>query len=78
MGVRPEYVALAETGIAATIAKVSDVGRHYVVDAIVGDASVKCVLDHDPPEKGSAVCLQFRPDKTRVYRDGWIATEVRP
>ena len=77
LGVRPEHISVSETGIDATITKVSDVGRHFVIDAMVGDTALKAVLEHDPPEQGSAVHLQFRPDKTRVYRDGWIATEAR-
>ena len=77
LGVRPEHVGLAPGGFPARVAKVSDVGRHYVVDAMVGDARLKAVIDHNPPEPGSEVSLSFRPDKTRVYRDGWIATEAR-
>ncbi len=78
LGVRPEHVVVTEDGIPAVVTKVSDVGRHFVVDAMVGDVGLKVVLDHTPPEKGSAVHLQFKPEQTRVYRDGWIATEARP
>ena len=77
LGVRPEHVRVAEAGIPATVTKVSDVGRHFVVEAQVGASSLKAVLEEAPPEKGSAVHLAFQPEKTRVYRDGWIATEAR-
>ena len=77
LGIRPERISIAETGIPATVTKVADVGRHFVVDAMVGTTPLKAVLDHQPPEKGSQVHLQFRPDQARVYRDGWIATEAR-
>ncbi|MEL7280333.1 MAG: ABC transporter ATP-binding protein [Pseudomonadota bacterium] len=77
LGVRPEHVSVAEVGIPATVTKVSDVGRHFVVEAQVGASSLKAVLEEAPPEKGSAVHLAFQPNKTRVYRDGWIATEAR-
>ena len=77
LGIRPERISIAETGIPAVISKVADVGRHFVVDTVVGGTSLKAVLEHSPPEQGSAVHLQFRPDQCRVYRDGWIATEAR-
>ncbi|MEM6564437.1 MAG: ABC transporter ATP-binding protein [Pseudomonadota bacterium] len=77
LGVRPEYVDIADAGIPATITKVADVGRHFVVDARVGNTSLKAVTEHNPPDAGSAVHLSFRQEQARLYRDGWIATEVR-
>ncbi|MEX0348881.1 MAG: ABC transporter ATP-binding protein [Paracoccaceae bacterium] len=77
LGVRPEHVAIAESGVPAHITKVSDVGRHFIVDAMVGQTPLKAVLDHDAPEQGSEVRLSFNPNQTRVYRDGWIATQER-
>ncbi len=77
LGIRPEYVSVADQGVPATVTKVSDVGRHFVIDAMVGETRLKVVSEHSAPEQGSAVHLAFRPDQTRVYRDGWIATEAR-
>ena len=76
LGVRPEFVSIGDTGVPAWVRKVSDVGRHSVVDAMVGDISVKAVVDHASVARGDEVHLSFRPDQTRLYRDGWIATEV--
>ncbi|WP_406648752.1 ABC transporter ATP-binding protein [Aliisedimentitalea scapharcae] len=77
LGIRPEFVSLGDSGIAARIRKVSDVGRHSVVEAMVGDIPVKAVVEGAVPEQGEAVHLVLRPDQTRLYRDGWIATEAR-
>lgn len=77
IGVRPEYVSLGESGIKAKIRKVSDVGRHCVIDAMVGDVLVKAVVNTDVPAQGETVHLHFEPSKTRVYRDGWIATQAK-
>ena len=74
LGIRPEHIDIAEQGVPAHVTKVSDVGRHYVIDARVGDVALKAVTEHSAPEPGTAVNLAFHPDKTRVYRDGWIAT----
>ena len=77
LGIRPEFIRLAGAGIAARVRKVSDVGRHAVVETMVGDTAVKAVVDEADVEQGAEVYLEFRADQTRLYRDGWIATEAR-
>ena len=77
LGIRPEYIEIAETGVPATITKVADVGRHFVIDAMVGDTRLKAVTERNPPDVGTAVHLAFQEEQTRVYRDGWVATEAR-
>lgn len=77
LGVRPEYIQIAETGVPATITKVADVGRHFVIDARVGNTALKAVSEHGAPDQGATVNLNFPPEQSRVYRDGWIATEAR-
>ncbi|MEL6645464.1 MAG: ABC transporter ATP-binding protein [Pseudomonadota bacterium] len=77
LGIRPEHVSIADAGVPATVTKVADVGRHFVIDALVGETRLKAVSEHSAPEAGSAVHLAFRPEQTRVYRNGWIATEAR-
>ena len=74
IGVRPEFVSIEDDGLAATVRKVSDVGRHYVVEAMVGDNRVNAIVDEAAPEQGETVHLQFEPAQTRLYRDGWIAS----
>ncbi|MBT8418431.1 MAG: ABC transporter ATP-binding protein [Silicimonas sp.] len=76
IGVRPEFVSLSTTGVPARVRKVSDVGRHAVVEAMVGNTVVKAVVDETNVEQGAEIHLAFRADQTRVYRDGWIATEA--
>ncbi len=77
LGIRPEYVGISNAGIPARVTKVADVGRHYVIDAMVGGTPLKAVVEDEAPMQGSEVHLAFEPTMTRVYRDGWIATEVR-
>ena len=76
LGIRPEFVSLSNTGLAARVRKVSDVGRHCVVEAMVGDTSVKAVIEDEVPAQGEEVHLAFRKDQTRLYRDGWLSTEA--
>ncbi|KNG94220.1 ABC transporter ATP-binding protein [Pseudaestuariivita atlantica] len=75
IGVRPEFVELGDTGLPATVARVSDVGRHAIVEARLGDLTVKAKVEGTPPPAGTDVRLSFRPDRTRAYRDGWNVTE---
>ncbi|KMW59426.1 Glycerol-3-phosphate ABC transporter, ATP-binding protein UgpC [Candidatus Rhodobacter oscarellae] len=76
IGIRPEYVTLGAAGVEAQVRKVSDVGRHCVVEAIAGPTLVKAIVPGDPPLQGETVHLGFRQDQTRLYRDGWVATEA--
>ena len=79
IGVRPEFVTLSDAGLPATVTKVADVGRHSVVEARVGEAKVAAIVEGPVPGQGEAVHLAFRPDQTRIYADGWLATgEQRP
>jgi glycerol transport system ATP-binding protein len=75
IGVRPEFVTLGAEGLEATVRKVADLGRHAVVEARLGDTKVSAVVEGAPPAPGDTVRLSFRPDMTRLYADGWIATE---
>lgn len=77
LGIRPEFVSLADEGLPATVTNVADVGRHSVIEARVGDTPVKAITADDAPSQGALVHLAFRPDQTRLYRNGWIATEAR-
>ena len=76
LGIRPEFITLADSGIPARVRKVSDVGRHAVIETMVGDTAVKAVVESAEVEQGAEVHLAFRQDQTRLYRDGWIATEA--
>jgi len=75
IGVRPEYVGIAKSGLEATVKKVADIGRHNVVEAMLGDLRVNAIVEADPPAQGDTVHLAFKPEQTRLYRDGWLATE---
>ena len=75
IGVRPEFVEIAAEGIPAVVRRVADIGRHTVVEARAGDSTVNAIIETPPPEVGSEVNLGFSSRHTRVYADGWIATE---
>jgi glycerol transport system ATP-binding protein len=74
IGVRPESVSLSDAGLPAVLRKVSDIGRHLVLEAMVGDVAVKLIARGAVPPEGSPVHLSFDAARTRVYREGHIAT----
>ncbi len=77
IGVRPEAVGFADSGIPATVRRVLDVGRHRVVEAMAGDTLVRAICEAETPAPGAAVHLRFDPARTRLYRNGRIATQPR-
>jgi glycerol transport system ATP-binding protein len=76
LGVRPEFVRLDTSGIEATVRKVADVGRHLVVEAMVGEHKIAAIMNGKAPIQGDTVHLAFEQNQTRVYADGWLATEA--
>jgi glycerol transport system ATP-binding protein len=76
VGVRPEFVSLAdgegEGRLPARIVKVSDAGRHKVVEADVEGLGVKLLVAEGVEIPGEGAWLSFDPEHTAVYRDGWI------
>jgi glycerol transport system ATP-binding protein len=77
IGVRPEFVRLSDTGLPATVRKIADIGRHNVVELMLGETSVKAIIDGETPNQGDAVKVTFQQDQTRLYCDGWIASSAR-
>ncbi|MCF6321444.1 MAG: ABC transporter ATP-binding protein [Rhizobiaceae bacterium] len=75
IGIRPEFVTLGNSGLKVKVRKVVDVGRHIVVEAMLGDTKINAIVSDDIPQPGSDIYLNFLPDQTRVYFDGRIATQ---
>jgi glycerol transport system ATP-binding protein len=76
IGVRPEFVHFADAGIPAEIVKVSDAGRHRIIEARASGSRVHLLapVGGDIPE-GTAH-LAFDPSRTRVYADSWLAGTI--
>ncbi|WP_417769089.1 ABC transporter ATP-binding protein [Stappia sp.] len=76
VGVRPEFVTFAnrsENGVLpARVVKVSDAGRYRIVEAQAAGHAVKLVVPEGADIPGEDTALRFDPERTAVYRDGWI------
>ena len=76
VGVRPEFVRFAPEGggegLPASVVKVSDAGRFSIVEAQAQGHRVKLLVPEGIAIPGESALLRFDPDRTAVYRDGWI------
>ena len=72
VGVRPEFVHIADDGIPARVVNVMDVGRHKVLQTLVGEHKVFAILKEDEPVPDGSTFLQFDQPRTRLYQDGWL------
>jgi glycerol transport system ATP-binding protein len=72
VGVRPEFVRFAETGVPAEIVKVADAGRHRVVELRAGGTRLHLLANDGDEVPDGPTHLAFDPARTRVYADGWL------
>jgi glycerol transport system ATP-binding protein len=78
IGVRPEFVHFAKSGLTGQVQKVADIGRVRIVDfALAAGGLVKLVVPEGievPAQNGH---IAFDPARTFVYQDDWLAGEHR-
>lgn len=79
VGVRPEFVRFADSGIPGAVETVMDVDRHTVVKVKLDglDHSVNVIVDEGDELPEGNVHVQFEPAQTRLYEDGWIVAETQ-
>jgi len=72
IGIRPEFVNFCESGMAVDIVKVIDVGRARIVEVRHMEHSIKLLVPEDMPLPGAQAFIEFAPEHTHVYVDGWL------
>ena len=70
LGIRPEYVRVGRQGMAASIRKVEDIGRHKVVRADVEGREIAAIVAEDA-EIPAEARLSFDPAGINIYADSW-------
>jgi glycerol transport system ATP-binding protein len=73
IGVRPEFVALADEGIPVAIVKVSDAGRYRIVEARHQENRIKLLVQDGVPVPAESAHVRFDPAHTRLYADDELA-----
>ncbi|MBA3326420.1 MAG: ABC transporter ATP-binding protein [Rhodobacteraceae bacterium] len=76
IGIRPEFVTLADRGVPAEIVRISDLGRHRVVEATASGQRINVVVPEDGAVALGPTHLAFDPAQTRIYVDGWLAEDA--
>jgi len=72
IGVRPEFVRFADTGLRVNVERVSDVGRFRIVDARLGEHLIKALIAEGHGVPSEVGHLAFDAARTQLYADGWI------
>jgi glycerol transport system ATP-binding protein len=72
VGVRPEFVEFADEGIPVVIEKVEDLGRYQVVTVLHESEVIKLIVKEGQTIPSESPRIQFKPEQTRVYCDGWL------
>jgi glycerol transport system ATP-binding protein len=72
LGVRPEFVHFADGGVPVQVAKVSDAGRHRVVETRhEGGTLIRLLVDEGQPVPEGRATLRFDPAYVQLFADGW-------
>jgi len=72
IGIRPEFISFAGEGLPVEIVKVSDAGRHSIVETRLDGARIMLLVNDGEAVPSEAPRLKFDPDHTQVYADGWM------
>lgn len=71
IGVRPEFVTLANDGIPVQVVKVTDAGRYRVVETRQGENTIRLLVGEHAALPTGGAFLRFDPRFTHLYADGW-------
>lgn len=78
IGIRPEFVSFADSGLPVQVTRVMNAGRYRIVETVTQTGeTVKLLASNEDEVPSEATHLSFDPAFTRVYRDGWLAGEGR-
>jgi glycerol transport system ATP-binding protein len=69
VGIRPEFVALADKGLPVSIVRVSDAGRHRIVEARLGDSLIRLLANDSVRLPAGNAFVRLDPAHTRLYAD---------
>ncbi len=75
IGVRPEFISFADEGVPVEVVKVSDVGRHSVVETRHDATFIKLLSAEGAEVPSERAHLRFDPAHTQLYADGWMVTD---
>ena len=72
VGIRPEFINFSKDGIAVRIKRVSNTGRHKVVDAECSSGNIKILANSSTEIPSGSAYITFDQKYTYAYGDSWI------
>ncbi|MEO1329924.1 MAG: ABC transporter ATP-binding protein [Pseudomonadota bacterium] len=79
LGVRPEFVRFVDAtdpaAIPVDVVRVADAGRHRIVETRAGEDRIFLLAPEGDAIPDGAAHVAFRRERTRVYADGWLASD---
>ena len=72
VGIRPEFINFSNDGIKVKVKRVSDAGRHKVIDTECSSGSIKILANASTEIPSESAHITFDKKYTYVYGDDWI------
>ena len=72
VGIRPEFINFSKDGIAVKINRVSNTGRHKVVDVECSSGNIKILANSSTEIPSGSAHITFDQKYTYAYGDNWI------
>jgi len=72
VGIRPEFINFSKDGIAVKIKRISDTGRHKVVEAECSGGNIKILASSSTKIPSGSAHITFNQKYTYAYGDNWI------
>ena len=72
LGIRPEFISFSSNGIPVKIKRVSNTGRHKIIDTESNGGNIKILSNSSTEIPSESAHITFNQKYTYVYGDNWI------
>ena len=72
IGIRPEFINFSNEGIPVKIKRISDTGRHKIIETECSSGSIKVLAKASAPIPSGSAHLTFDQKYSYLYGDNWI------
>mgnify|MGYP003310157964 CR=1 FL=1 len=72
LGIRPEFINFSNKGIPVKIKRVSNTGRHKIIDTESSGGNIKILSNSSTEIPSGSAHITFNQKYTYVYEDNWI------
>ena len=72
IGIRPEFISFSKEGIPVKITRVSNTGRHKIIDTECSGGKIKILYNASKEIPNGSTHITFNQKYTYIYGDNWI------